>query len=653
MKQQVIKPLVISILISTIISGICMFLGYLIGQSKLKEFINFEMVFALYLVFLIFVFIILSIKAEKEKKKKKNIKVKDRIEKINKNKEETKDVDAKYQEINKKLKRRTIKLIIILIIEYIFFITLGCSNKTLEVKEMITFIVLLFLPIDIIYSIISKYFPKIEHKNKKYEYLEKIVNKCKSYFNIEEEVKLIFEPNFDINIKYFNDEIYLTIGIYILSILSDIELENALIHEMAHVKNGDVKISNDILKKMYIPSFHKMLLFEDFKLNEEIEMFMLFIRLDKEKNADRAILEYGDKQIYINALAKSVVNIFQDDFRNNINIYKKEELPKDIVGYYLNAKIKNYLENKEMYDYFLNNALERKYDTHPSFKERMKDLNVDHFDINFENNQSEELKKEIEEIKKQINQNENLNYVTVWTDEHNYYLTLVKTYEELINKDFDTLELSDKLKFSYSVLNVKGLKEALVYYSKILEKEKNENALYFKCIIEYGLNMEECLKDIDECLKLNISYYEILNNIKGMYINNNGRTDLIEDYRTESSDKLEELETINLYQEKHKINTYEKHDLDSETINKIKEKVKEFDQIQSAYVIKQKLNENSCHYILGVVYHKNADVDEAQKINEKMQDFTATLTNIYFDDFTYSIFSKKIIKLTKSENLKK
>ena len=61
MKQQVIKPLLISILISLIISSICMFLGYLIGQSKLKEFINFEMVFALYLVFLIFVFIILSI----------------------------------------------------------------------------------------------------------------------------------------------------------------------------------------------------------------------------------------------------------------------------------------------------------------------------------------------------------------------------------------------------------------------------------------------------------------------------------------------------------------------------------------------------------------------------------------------------------------
>lgn len=36
-----------------------------------------------------------------------------------------------------------------------------------------------------------------------------------------------------------------------------------------------------------------------------------------------------------------------------------------------------------------------------------------------------------------------------------------------------------------------------------------------------------------------------------------------------------------------------------------------------------------------------------------MQDFTATLTNIYFDDFTYSIFGKRVIKLTKSENLKK
>ena len=171
MKQQVIKPLLISILISLIISGICVFLGYLIGQSKLKEFISFEMVFALYLVFLIFAFLIFAIKTDKEKKKQENIKVKDRIEKLNKYKEETKDFDAKYQEINKKLKRRTTKLIIILIIEYIFFIILGCAIKTLEIKEMIKFIILLFLPIDIIYSIICKYFPKIEHKNKKYEYL--------------------------------------------------------------------------------------------------------------------------------------------------------------------------------------------------------------------------------------------------------------------------------------------------------------------------------------------------------------------------------------------------------------------------------------------------------------------------------------------------
>lgn len=650
MKQQVIKPFLISILISTIISSICLFLGYLIGQSNLKEFIDLDIVFGIYFVFIMVVFLILAIKTHKEKKKQENIKVKDRIALLNKYKEGTKDFEVKYQEINKKLKRRTIKLIVILIAEYIFFITMGF---TYEVKEMISFILFFFFPIDIIYSIVCKYFPKTKHKNKKYEYLNKIVNKCKSYFSIEEEVNLIFEPNFDINIQYLNNEIYLTLGIYVLSILSDIELENALIHEMAHIKNKDVKISYEIFKKMYMPSFHRLFLFKDFKLNEEIEMFMIFIKLDREKNADKAILEYGDKQIYINALAKSMVNVFQDDFRNNINIYKEEELPEDIVGYYLNAKINNYLENKEMYDYFLSHALERKYDTHPSFIERMNDLGVDHFEIDFKNNQSEELKKEIEEIKGQINQNENLNYVTNWTNEHNYYLSLLNTYEELINKDFDTLDLSDKLKFAYSVLNVKGIKEALVYYSKILEKEKNEKALYFRCIIEYGLNMEECLKDIDECLKLNISYYAVLNNIKGMYINNNGRTDLIEKYRTESSDKLEELETINLYQQKHKINAYEKHDLDSETINKIKEKVKEFDQIQKAYVIKQKLNEKSCHYILGVIYHKNTDMNKAQEINEKMQDFTATLTNIYFDDFTYSVFCKKVIKLTRSENLKK
>ena len=92
-----------------------------------------------------------------------------------------------------------------------------------------------------------------------------------------------------------------------------------------------------------------------------------------------------------------------------------------------------------MYDYFLNNALERKYDTHPSFKERMKDLGVDHFDINFENNQSEELKKEVEEIKKQINQNENLSYTTVWTDEHNYYL-LRETTEAAMKDAVDTTD---------------------------------------------------------------------------------------------------------------------------------------------------------------------------------------------------------------------
>lgn len=657
--QTNVFKLVIGILLAIIYDSLLIYVGTLIPRNIIGCCLC-------YICFAISLFLMIknAVKLIKNNKTKYHIDFAEKIKEVENYKNEINDFNKVYIKIKKTISKFNWYFILILILQAIIII-FGARSYIVGIIFMV---ISVFINIDLITSLISKEAVGSSIRVDElinYPYIKNIIDNCKNKFGIKDKISAIFLPGYSISVGKVGKKTILSIGALALMILTEEELENILYHEMAHIYNKDTALSNEIIKKSYLVRNVKLftfslginwLLFTPIvtATESEIEMFLHFVKLNRETIADDVILEKGNKQAFINALAKTMVEQYQTEYRCYINVYKYEKPMTNYLDYCLSIHKENYFENKEMYDHLLKNTLIRQFDTHPSLKMRMDKMGIEDFEISFDSPKKEQFEKEVQQIKEKLNKEWVRNASIYWQQgREQYYLIYVREYEKLKDKLFEEMSIEEQMKYAYCniVFNKKDI--ALDSFNKILEKKPdNTFSLVNRGFIKFGFNDIGCIDDFKKAKTLDPSLSEQMNFYIGTFYNNNGYEDLIKEYRKDSIiDANKNIQSAKFLDE-NKYKVYQEHDLPEDVINTIKSKINNFECVQEAYVIKKLISEEEHIYLLCVVYdYMKITNDKVREISDEIYIILSGINdyNISLDEITYS---KKIKSIIKEKNVK-
>lgn len=650
----------------SLIIAIAFIVGLAFLSSLIKEVTYLKYVG--YTCFIITMFLIIknAIILGKRHKKFLSTDFHDEYNKIMKYKERINEFEKVYAELRKQILNTNLYIILVLILQILTFITLAPTGTV----GILLCIIPTFLIIDIVTALLNRFKEKNQiSKNEinEYPYIKNIIKKCREKFGIKDEIITHLSLDDAFSVTKVNNKIYLSLGIGSLAILSEEEFENILFHEMAHIFNEDTQLSYKVLRscylvnnldKIFISFGLNFLIFTPIfnKLKEEVDLFMHFIKLEREKKADAFVIENGNRNEFINGLAKTLICHYQDEYRFPFNVFVYEKPMEDYVDLIINERIKNYYEKEEMYNHLLINTVQRQFDTHQSLKQRMEHLQVDDFKINFNFERSEKYQNEIDRIKKRFSRRWYDSVKGVWEQnrEYNYYF-YVKEYDKIKDKDFDLLQIDDKLKFAYCKLVFNKPKEAMEAYDKILiDNPNNVFALLNRAFIKFGINDFSCIEDFEKAKKLDISKTEMANFYIGTILNNNGREDLLQEYRKNNIEEMNKLIQSEKYSFINKEKAYSESDLPNNIIEDIKEKISKYDCLKGVYLLKKKTNEESHLYILAVEFDLKKKEEDRKQTADDLVIFASSISEylVYFDDITFSISFKKLIKKKNIKNLK-
>lgn len=663
MKVKVLN-IILGIIVTVAIGFLCGFLGITI-----KNNIVFNILGVIGLLYLIISGIVSIVK---QSKKKKQYLKEDYIDVMyNRTLEyqnNAKDFNFVYEKVNKLINKSVI-FIYLHLAALVFLLTcLFSIENFVNIIYAIIFIVLMIL--DTVFSLIgTRYqFDNVKDMSKDYPYIMGILERCKEKLNIKENIKLEFYFGDNMGVEKIGNSNVLKIGIGDLNILSEVELENIIYHELAHIFNEDTLVSYKVIKKagvfkeIMIPTASLGLntlffMYLSNLVNEEVELFLHFIRIDREKKADLAILEYGNKQEYINGLGKSSLCNFQDQFHFGFLVYESEKPLENYIETFIAARTNNYLAKKEIYDKFLYNALQRKFDTHPSFKKRMEALGVENFEINFKFERNEAYQNEINKINKVMNDEWLKNEKDNWDKNRDYhYLYYINEFNALKDKDFMSLTTEEQMKLAFCYNYFNDVNNALKIYNYLVEiAPNNVFALQNRAICKYALNDLSCIEDFEKVSEIDESAIEQNNYFIGAILSNNGMEKEIEEYRTRTLTKMKRVQNNNIYSYKHKEKAYVENDLTGEQRLIVIAEIKKYPEIKEAYLLKYYINEEKYQYFLGVIFDKKEKEEKVKEIMDELFIFTESIGDyrLILNNLTGIVNFKNFVKKNKIKDLTK
>lgn len=663
MKVKVLN-IILGIIVTVAIGFLCGFLGITI-----KNNIVFNILGIIGLLYLIISGIVSIVK---QSKKKKQYLKEDYIDVMyNRTLEyqnNAKDFNFVYEKVNKLINKSVI-FIYLHLAALVFLLTcLFSIENFVNIIYALIFIVLMIL--DTVFSLIgTRYqFDNVKDMSKDYPYIMGILERCKEKLNIKENIKLEFYFGDNMGVEKIGNSNVLKIGIGDLNILSEVELENIIYHELAHIFNEDTLVSYKVIKKagvfkeIMIPTASLGLntlffMYLSNLVNEEVELFLHFIRIDREKKADLAILEYGNKQEYINGLGKSSLCNFQDQFHFGFLVYESEKPLENYIESFIAARTNNYLAKKEIYDKFLYNALQRKFDTHPSFKKRMEALGVENFEINFEFERNEAYQNEINKINKVMNDEWLKNEKDNWDKNRDYhYLYYINEFNALKDKDFMSLTTEEQMKLAFCYNYFNDVNSALKIYNYLVEiAPNNVFALQNRAICKYALNDLSCIEDFEKVSEIDESAIEQNNYFIGAILSNNGMEKEIEEYRIRTLTKMKRVQNNNIYSYKQKEKAYVENDLTGEQRLIVIAEIKKYPEIKEAYLLKYYINEEKYQYFLGVIFDKKEKEEKVKEIMDELFIFTESIGDyrLILNNLTGIINFKNFVKKNKIKDLTK
>ena len=396
-------------------------------------------------------------------------------------------------------------------------------------------------------------FPRI------YAVLDRVAKKL----GITEPLTIVTDSQFNAGVFLDRNRHYVNLGVRLLSIVNENELEQLFIHELAHLSNRDVQSSakmGGVLEFLVgtgedsIDAATGVLFnFPTQYLSYCYSVTEMTTSMVKETRADAAIAQYGDPSAHVGLLAKMG---FHELFCNELDRFITEpffapEEPQLYNAPYVAHFIRAAKEREDFWREILERELPTRMESHPTFGERWRALGKPDYETVFPNIESpddfvkecmeatarvdsfvmEAMKEDYAEARKE-NYLKPLGVVEEWERNGKELLSMdrmapiIEAYKSL-NRYEDALELCDRLLASdatpVSLAYVKFVKgsELLNFYDvegiRLLEEaaEANHNALEgaYTAIILFcrRMGMQEELehyrKKFDELLQVGADTY--------------------------------------------------------------------------------------------------------------------------------------------------
>ncbi len=249
----------------------------------------------------------------------------------------------------------------------------------------------LFVSVLILYGLVLPYNPRSVHidmtafsKKRDYPYLYSMAEDAAKRVGVKGQIYISFSGTSTASIASNGNKILISLYPAVLNILQEEELYAILIHEMAHIKNGNTDIKHFLRLLFYFKntniSYISTFILKPFLIYAkavyvyEYNIFSDASSVIVEELADRTVAEYSDITVAGNALFKiHCFNEFVDklEFYTDFRHLKAETFLPNISQLYAELFLENMQENEEAWRELVKKEIQPRGASHPILRTRL------------------------------------------------------------------------------------------------------------------------------------------------------------------------------------------------------------------------------------------------------------------------------------------
>lgn len=421
----------------------------------------------------------------------------------------------------------------------------------------------------------------------------------------------------------------LMLGIPLVAVLDENELRQIMLHEFAHVKNKDTRllfISIMLMNFMTAKSINPlgvingMFRFASMKYDTAYSKYRVSSSIVSEENADAAILEYGDPEVFVSAMTKIAgYSYYMREERSNIYA-DNESLPEHVctvnTRYFIEATEKRAAEWTELMKLELPALLS----SHPTFNQRRVNMKLDNFELKLNrggNKYREEWRRLAEFTDGRIRDQMKEDYGKKREKEYVKSLERVKEWESS-DKSAPTEELCPVID-AYQALT--RFEDAVALCDHIIESSANPNATAYPLYIK-GVNLTrvykaEGIKYLYDSMIINRNYISPGLNLIGDFSRIMGLSDELEKYRRLYPEMMQEVK--DKYSKANDLKAGDKltaETLDKDCLQKHIEYIRDKggDKLTDIYLVRKVITDDFYTSAFVIRFDKKVKKDESDEI---------------------------------------
>lgn len=466
---------------------------------------------------------------------------------------------------------------------------------------------------------------------KKYPVLYSILYEIKEKYNVVDEIILYIEMNRSLKTSYYENKYHISIGLYLIQILNKDELKSLLYHEISHIINNDVY---DIAKRDYLikaiyskyPSkmnffFFGYLYFQGvyLLLNRNLKEKFFITGKEKESKADEIIKEVKLEKEFISGIIKlTYLEMFFEEIGHKFSV----KIPNIPFEKYYRTAISEFLkkipDKIDLYNYMIKNEIVLIEEQRLSTRERMENMGIDNYGVDFQNRYyDEEALKIIEEFD---NEEESYykQYEESFTGKYLEAFKIIKKYDQNENPS-----INDKFIYAYSLNIVAEIDKAYKCFQEILEVLPNEPQInYWIGIIKLryyydktGIeNMYKAAESRVSFLR-DISYVEIFCLRMGLDEEYKKYEDFVEENKLFLSKEYSNFTNID------KKTKLKPHKLSDKVCNRIINYVKKINISNEMFIVSKDITKKYKGHLICLAVDENLDYEERSEILYQINGF--------------------------------
>ncbi|MBQ9117533.1 MAG: hypothetical protein IJY04_10975 [Clostridia bacterium] len=338
--------------------------------------------------------------------------------------------------------------------------------------------------------------PEHAVERKDYPVLYGIADRAASELGVKKRIYLVFDGSDNASIYRSERMLAVNLGVLLLDYCTEEELYQIFLHEFSHLSKDccpavkEFELAERIgmiadgelsagASEDGVFSWISALLYRYFDLRYSFEYAIYRETSERvlERIADRAIVEHGDPQKAVNALAKSqYYRYFSTDVLNlsAIELLESEVMHSDHVDITIRAFHRVRKERSELWDELMRKEIEPRISSHPIFRNRMQALGVEGYELEFPGDDENEFRREVRRAKDAVN----LRVSQLWSPEmyekrrKEDYLDLLGIVDEWLESG-KAVDWDGAWRVLYALGNLKRQEDMLRFCAGLIEKYPN------------------------------------------------------------------------------------------------------------------------------------------------------------------------------------